>query len=77
MNIRKYVQKPQENVFIGASRKPISYDEWNPQQFILGHLITAMACDKVTEKDMMCHKIKLIMDHSSHRVAQMPPCYKN
>ena len=62
-NIHKYIQWPQENVFIGASRKPISYDDLNPQQFILGHLITAMAADNITEKDnMINYIIKLLRE---------------
>ena len=62
-NISKYIQWPQENVFVGASRRPLSYDELNPQQLLLGHLITAMAPENTADKDnMIQYAIKLLRE---------------
>lgn len=62
-NITKYVQWPQENVFIGASRKPVNYDDLNPQQLVLGHLITAMSPANASDRDhMINYLIKLLRE---------------
>ena len=63
-NITKYIQWPQENVFIGASRKPIAYDDLNPQQFILGHLTTAMSANTIDDRDNMIHYIIKLLRES-------------
>ena len=62
-NIQRYIQWPQEHVFVGSSRKPITYDELNVQQFLLGHLVTAMAPENIADREnMLQYIIKLLRE---------------